>query len=339
MGKKKSQENTLNIDDLNFYYGIPHAHCSFSTGCGTPIEAFNHARHNGLHFLILTDHNNYLTKNVRVKDHEISKWDAEQYLASRYNRKHENFLAVIGFESKTNPFGDINIVNPNRFFTGAVNNIQLLVLWMLNNPNAFISINHPHKNIESLEYNPILNKLITSIEVGNGSAPNKYLRHEKYYYHLLDNNWKLGAINGQDNHRLDFGDEENLTCIIANELTSTALVNAFRNRHTYSTESRTLTMYFTINDNFMGDIIPLKNENLQFLIFANDSIHKILEIDIISVGGVIVKRITNLNLNKVKFLYNHEALKTELWYVIKVTLDNNKIAISSPIFRDNSNTL
>ena len=61
----------------------------------------------------------------------------------------------------------MNIINSSRFFTGTVNNMQLLILWMLNNPTAFISINHPHKQIENLEYNPILNKLITSIEVGN----------------------------------------------------------------------------------------------------------------------------------------------------------------------------
>lgn len=334
MSKKKSPRTKLDIDDLNFYYGIPHAHCGFSTGRGTPIEAFDYARHNGLDFLILTDHNNYLTKTVHIKEKELSKWDAAKYLAARYNKKHENFLAIIGFESKTNPFGDINVINPNRFFTGMVNNLQLLVLWMLNNPDAFISINHPHRTIESLEHNPILNKLITSIEVGNGSSPNKYLRYEKYYYHLLDKNWKLGAINGQDNHKLNFGDDENLTCIIANELTVTSLVDAFRNRQTYSTESRTLTMYFTINDTFMGDIIPIEDKDLKFSIFANDPIHKISEIDIISAKGMVVKKISNLNLNKVKYLYAHEALQNELWYIIKITLDNNKIAISSPIFRN-----
>ena len=334
MGKKKSSRDTLNIDDLNFYYGIPHAHCNFSTGHGTPVEAFDYARHNGLDFLILTDHNNYLTKSIQIKGSKLSKWEAQRYLASRYNKKHENFLALIGFESKTNPFGDINVINPNIFFTGVVNNLQLLILWMLNNPNAFISINHPHKTITYLEYNPILNKLITSIEVGNGSYPNKYLRYEKYYYHLLDKNWKLGAINGQDNHRLNFGDDENLTCIISEELTTKSLINAFRNRRTYSTESRTLTMYFTINNYFMGDIIPIEDENLQFLIFAQDPNHKILEIDIISNGGITIKKISNLNLNKVKYLYSHEALKNELWYIIKITLNNNKIAISSPIFRN-----
>jgi hypothetical protein len=333
LGKKKSTKINFNIDDLNFYYGIPHAHCGFSTGRGTPIEAFDYARHAGLDFLILTDHNNYLTKTIHLKGTELSKWDTAKYLATRYNKKHENFLALIGFESKTNPFGDINIVNSNRFFTGTVNNMQLLILWMLNNPTAFVSINHPHKVIEHLDYNPILNKLITSIEVGNGSSPNKYLRYEKYYYYLLDNGWKLGAINGQDNHKLNFGDDENLTCIITDELTITSLVDAFRNRRTYSTESKTLMMYFLINDNLMGDIIPLDNNELQFTIFAHDPIHKILEIDIISMGGVIIKKISDLNLHKVKYLYNHEPLQNELWYIIKITLDNNKIAISSPIFR------
>ncbi|WP_160685244.1 histidinol phosphatase [Clostridium sp. C2-6-12] len=333
MGKKKSMKPDFNIDNLNFYYGIPHSHCNFSTGSGSPIEAFDYARHSGLDFLILTDHNNYLMKNIQIKGNEISRWDASQHLALRYNKKHENFLAVIGFESKTEPFGDINIINPNRFFTGTVNNFQLLILWMLNNPNAFISINHPHNIIKQLEYNPLLNKLITSIEVGNGSYPNKYTRYEKYYYYLLDLGWKLGAINGQDNHRMNFGDTENLTCMIASELNTLTLVEAFRKRHTYSTESRSLIMYFTINDNFMGDIIPLNNNRLQFSIFAHDPLNKIIEIDIISASGTIIKKISDLNLHKIKYLYNHEPLHNELWYIIKVTLENNKIAISSPIFR------
>lgn len=334
MGKKKSIKNNLNIDDFKFYYGIPHAHCGFSTGVGTPIEAFDHARHNGLNFLILTDHNNYLTETLSVKGSKLSKWDTAKYLSARYNKKHDNFLSIIGFESKTTSFGDINIINSIRFFTGTVNNFQLLVLWMLNNPKSFISINHPHKTIEHLDFNPLLNKLITCIEVGNGSYKKKYSRYEKYYYTLLDKGWKLGAINSQDNHKMDFGDEDNLTCVIASELTTTSLIDAFRNRRTYSTESRTLTMYFSINDGFMGDVIPFESEKLQFSIYANDQVNKILELDIISTNGTIIKKISNLNLNKVKYLYMHEPLINEKWYLIRVHLEHNKIALSSPIFRE-----
>lgn len=334
MGKKPSKKsNTLDLDSLKFYYGIPHSHSGFSTGRGTPIEAFDYARHNGLNFLILTDHNNYLTKTVRVKGNELTKWEAAKYLSARYNRKHDNFLSLVGFESKTNPFGDINIVNPSRFFTGTVNNFQLLILWMLNNPTAFISINHPHRQIENLEYNPILNRIITSIEVGNGSYPNKYMRYEKYYYYLLDKGWKLGAINSQDNHRLNFGDDENLTCMISKELTASSLVSAFRSRHTYSTESRSLILYFTVNNIFMGSSLSKDYNELNFSIFTHDPNYKISEIQIISNGGSIIKKIDDLNLNRIKYLYKHEPNENETWYVIKIILNGGKVAISSPIFR------
>lgn len=334
MGKKKIDKNDdFDIKNLKFYYGIPHAHSGFSTGRGTPIEAFDYARHNGLNFLVLTDHNNYLIKKVRVKGNELTKWDASKYLAYKYNKKHEGFLAIIGFESKTNPFGDMNIVNSNTFFTGTVNNLQLLVLWMLNNPNAIISINHPHKQIQYLDYNPILDKLITSIEVGNGSYPNRYIRYERYYYYLLDKGWTLGAINGQDNHRMNFGDTENLTCFISNELSINSFIQAIRKRRTYSTESRTLMMYFTINNTFMGGIIPKNNDPLQFSIYVEDTNYLIKEIHIISHNGNIIKRITDLDLNRIRYIYKHSPQLNENWFLIKILLDKNKIAISSPIFR------
>lgn len=330
MGKKITR---INYKNLKFYYGIPHAHCGFSTGRGTPTEAFDYARHNGLDFLIITDHNNYLTKSVRVNGNGLSKWEALKYLRTKYRKKHDNFLPVIGFESKTNNYGDINIINSNRFFTGIVNNLKLLILWMLNNQNAFISLNHPHKNINYLEYNPILNNLITSIEVGNGSSPNKYSRYDKYYYNLLDKGWKLGAINSQDNHRMNFGDDENLTCIISNELTLESLITAFRSRHTYSTESKSLVMYFTIENSFMGETISFNLNEIEFYIFAQDSNYKIKEIDIISFSGTIIKKISDLNLNRIKYIYRHKPQNNEKWYVIKTILENGKVAISSPIFR------
>lgn len=334
MSKKKSYvTEKLAINDLKFYYGIPHSHTAFSTGQGTPIDAFEHARHNGLDFLVISDHNNYLIKKVRIKGSEFTKWDASKLISIKYNKKHENFLPVIGFESKTSSFGDMNIINPNNFFTGNVSNIQLLILWMLNNPNSFVTINHPHKQIQHLDYNPILNRIITSIEVGNGSYPNHYVRYEKYYYYMLDCGWKLGAINSQDNHRINFGDSENLTCFISSSLNYSSFINAFRKRRTYSTESRTLKMYFTINNYFMGDILSKNQEELTFNIYASDINRKIIEIHIISNGGKVIKRINDLTLNKIKYIYKHIPEANEKWYVIKIILENNKMAISSPIFR------
>jgi hypothetical protein len=325
LGKSKKKS-------LRYYYGIPHAHTGFSTGRGTPLEAYEYGKNNGLNFLTITDHNSFLTKEISMNNKQVSKWIATIYAKEKFSKKSDNFMPLVGFETRTTPYGDFNIINSNTFFTGTVKNLSTLTLWMINNPYSFITINHPHKNILSLSYNDVLNRLITSIEVGNGCFPNKYTRYEKYYYALLDKGWKLGAINGQDNHRINFGDSDNLTGILTTELNNENIIDAFRNRRTYSTESRNLKMYFTINNMLMGDIIRKDIKKLKFMIFAEDPKAKIDQIDIITNKGKTIKRIDGIHLNSIKYLYEHEKEADENWYLVKIYQEGNRIAISSPIF-------
>lgn len=325
MGKKK--ENSI-----KYYYGIPHAHTGFSTGRGTPFDAFEYGKGKGLDFMVITDHNSYLSKDLVLKNSHTSKWMATLFMKDKFRKKNDNFLPLVGFETKTYSYGDFNIINSENYFTGTVKDMRLIVLWMLNNEDSFVTINHPHKNILLLDYNEVLNKLITSVEVGNGSFPHKYVRHDNYYYMLLDKGWKLGAINGQDNHRMNFGDTENLTVLISNELTSKNLVEAFRNRKTYSTESRTLKMNFYINNTFMGDEITDSPTTLNFSIFAEDERIKITAIEIITNKACIVKKVDNLHLNSIKYMYAHKRLEGETWYLIRVYQEEKRMAISSAIF-------
>lgn len=325
MGKSKSKS-------LKYFYGIPHAHTAFSTGRGTPYDAYEYAKNNGLNYLVVTDHNSFLSKEIYINNKARTRWIASNYFLEKFKKKNSEFLPLLGFETRTTIYGDFNIINPNTFFTGIVKNLNLIVIWMLNNPDAFIILNHPHKNILDLKYNEILNKMISSIEVGNGSFPHKYIRHDKYYYAMLDMGWKLGAVNGQDNHRLNFGDGENLTVFLAYDLNKDSLIDAFRNRRTYSTESRTLKMYFTINEQFMGSEIFLSDNKLRFMIYAEDIRVKINNIEIVSNKGRIVKRISDINLNSIKYLYEHEHEEDETWYVIRLYQDGNRMALTSPIF-------
>ena len=57
MGKYKS---------IKYYYGIPHAHTLFSTGKGTPYDAYEYAKNKGLNFLAITDHNSHLSKDITL---------------------------------------------------------------------------------------------------------------------------------------------------------------------------------------------------------------------------------------------------------------------------------
>ena len=332
MGKRKSKDNIVfDQNKIKFYYGIPHCHSNYSTGRGTPNELYEYAKKCSLDYLFITDHNAFLN-NKSSKDGSSTKWQSLNNICNKFKKAHDDFLPIVGFECKTESFGDFNVINSKNFFTGIVRDLRLLTLWMLNNSTAFISINHPHKNIMDIEYNPIYNNIITSIEVCNGNPSAKITYHDKYFFQLLDLGWKLGAINGQDNHRMNFHQSENLTVYIGNELSNDALIDAFRMHRTYSTESRFLRLYFTINNYFMGESIVVSNKKLKFSIFAEDIKYRIKDIEIITNGGKIIKSINNINLNSIKYLYEHIPSENESWYVIKVHQLDGKIAITSPIF-------
>ena len=333
MSKSKHKNKVIfDANKLKYYYGIPHCHSIYSTGKGTPYELYEFAIKCGLDFLFITDHNDFLNNKTTIKDRNQSRWDATNYFANKIRKNKDEFLPIIGFESKTSSFGDFNIINPNNFFTGLIKDLRVLVLWMINNSQSFVIINHPHKEIEKLEYNEVFNKIITSIEVYNGNPASRYTKHEKYYYYLLDAGWKLGAVNGQDNHKINFDQAENLTAYIANDLSRDALVDAFRNRRTYSTESRFLKLHFTIDETFMGDTLSIYSSKIKFSIFVEDIKYKINEIQIISNCGTIIKKIEDINLNYIKYIYEHQSLDSETWYIIKIIQDENKVAVSSPIF-------
>ena len=82
----------------------------------------------------------------------------------------------------------------------------------------------------------------------------------------------------------------------------------------------------------MGDTLSIYSSKIKFSIFTEDIRYKIREIQIISNGGIIIKKIEDINLNSIKYIYEHQSLKSETWYVIKVLQDENKTAVSSPIF-------
>jgi hypothetical protein len=84
----------------------------------------------------------------------------------------------------------------------------------------------------------------------------------------------------------------------------------------------------------MGDTLVVVNDKIKFSIFAEDLKYKIKQIDVLTNGGTIIKSIDNINLNNIKYLYEHIPNDNESWYVIKIFEEQGKIALSSPIFID-----
>ena len=86
----------------------------------------------------------------------------------------------------------------------------------------------------------------------------------------------------------------------------------------------------------MGDTLFITSNKLKFSIFVEDVKYRILHIQIISNKGTIIKSIENINLNYISYFYEHILEKNESWYVIRVIQENYKIALSSPIFIEDS---
>lgn len=335
MGKHNKYDiNIFNLKDINVFYGIPNCYTSYSLGSASPNDVLNYTYRSHLDFLMITDQNSFLTKSVSYDGHSITRWNSSYSTCRRFSRKKDNFIALQGFEAKTIPYGDINVVNSNNFFTGDIKDINLLIFWMINNPDAFIILKHPIKSTLTLPYSKVLNNIITSVEVCNGTFGVRYNRREKYYFKLLDMGWKLGAINSLNTNNLDFGNYDNVTGALLPKLSKSALIECFRKRHTFSSESRSLLFYFFANDILMGGIISSDCNTVNFSILLEDKYYLIEKIDIITTEGEIIHSIQDINLNKIKYLYSHELEDNQNWFVVKVYQEGGRIAISSPIFVD-----
>lgn len=325
----------------NFYYGIPHAHTGYSDGEGTALEAYEYARNNGLDFLIVTDHLGSLSNSeynigekILYKGRVYSKWEITKIEASKINKKYNDFLALVGFEMNTKIWGHMNVINSSDILhKKTCKDIQNLYGWLCNQQNIILSINHPFNTSKKLQDFIRFNKLVNLIEVGNGSPPFEYRRFEDYYFNALDCGWYVGAMNGQDNHLKNWGDPDNITVVIAENLNTDSIITAMKLRRVYSTESRTLKLTVKGNNQWMGSILRLhKKDKLQLQIIAEDKSTPISKIQIISNGGVILKEKKLKDSNRAEWDLSIKNTKKFSWYVIKVIHSNGKCGIASPIF-------
>lgn len=310
----------------NFYYGVPHSHTSNSDGIGTPLEAYEYAKNRGLDFLIITDHSS------GFKD--SAKWEMVKIEADEINKKYDDFLALVGMEIRTKFWGHMNVINsidPISRRTRKKN--EELYEWLCTQGNIILSVNHPNRLSENLSYLPELNSFIKLIEVGNGSPPRVYKRMEKYYYDALDKGWYIAPINGQDNHNENWGKTDNLTAVIAEDLSKDSIINSMKARRIYSTETRTLKLVFKANDYWMGSILHMnKEDKLNFQIDVEDKEVSISKIEIISNGGRVIKSKILHDSNRTEWKTSISIIDGYSWYVVKIIHSDGRWGISSPIF-------
>lgn len=318
--------------NINFYYGVS-SDCLTSFKENKSFNILDEIKSLGLDYAIISHENKDLDYNLDNKNEPLSVWHYLSKNIYRFNKKNDDFLALLEFESFIESLGKVSILNTKTFFKGNVDNFKYFAIWFLQNKDSHITINLADKTTENFLYKDFLNEISPSVDINVRSDKNIYSNKEKCYFSLLDNDFKIGAV-GQKNYKYPpYSNFSKLTCAICPKLDTKNLVSAFNMHHTFFTESKTLKLIFTINDAFMGSCIPKDSSlDLNIYIYAQDSNHKINKIEILSNGGEKIKELDNINLNKVQYILKKDFSLKETWYVIKVFLDSNLTAISSPIF-------
>ena len=331
MGSKRKKKYRTSYEEYNIYYGIPHCHTNASTGRGTVLEAIQYCKNNSLDYIIFTDHSSHLGKKDKVKEGN-SPWFQQKSSISKYTKNHKNFLPVLGFEYRLVSRLDINIFGTKDFIANKLT-IKDFIKWLSDN-RAIGIINHPDDSIDKIKNIIQMNKFIRSIEVGNGSYPYKYKRYYRQFFQMLDLGWKLGAVNGQDNHRKNWGDTENVTAVLSHKLSTASLIEAYSLRHTYSTESKTLRIFFSINNSIMGETVCSKsNEPLVFRISAEDKARPIEGVKLYTKGGIVFKEdFKSSPGNYYELTFSIDCPDSSTWFVVNIIEADGKEALTSPIF-------
>ncbi len=317
----------------NHYFGVPHSHTSYSDGALTPYDAFTYARDTAnIDFLAITDHSNSI---------DATEWADTLTQADAFTEDGV-FVGLRGFEYTHTADGHINVYNSDTYVSrndSNYNTITKFYTWLKSQPDGvFAQFNHPFTLDDFLgfAYDSDVDKKMTLQEVGNGSPPYSYARLEEAYIYALDKGWHVGATNGQDNHSENWGyPPDNLTGIVANNLTKQDVIDALILMRTYSSEDRNLSVSFLANDYWMGSTIPVTGgEKIQFTLEINDpdATDDIDTIQIITKGGEVLYEIPDIGSNSYSGSYDYIFSGGGKWFYLKVVEQDGNIAITAPIW-------
>lgn len=314
--------------EYSIFYGIPHAHTGLSTGKGSPLEAFIYAKEKGLDFLIITDHIEDLKK-----DHKWNKLCEDCKVAKE---KIEKFLPIIGYEVRLQNKIHINVIEPKTLLYREYYDFDTIVDHAAYE-NSIIALNHPSFDIEGILLNNKSHKNVQLIEVANGLfRGGRYKSYDDIYYNILDKGMKLGVLNSQDNHGKNWGDNENVTAVVARSLRKEDILEALKERRTYSTECRGVYIKFALNEKWMGSSVKVKKgEELKFKIRVSSPLHNINKLSIITNGGKEVSSLCLQNVGEVQWKPVMKNIICPAYYLLKVNFGEKAKAITSAIYVKN----
>lgn len=336
MGKEEPRSIDLTIADgpplLHPYFGLLHAHTSYSDGEGTPAQAFTYARDSAsLDFLALTDHGELLSD---------AEWADTRSQADAFTSTG-SFAALAGFEWTDYLKGHICVLGSQdyaSYLNWQTNTIGKFFAWLEQRPQALGSFAHPKStNFDDFAFRSGASAQMALLEVANVEK-----NFEPGFLTALSKGWRVGAVAAQDNHHPDWGNASGqIAGIWAPSLTPSALLEAIRARRTFASDDRNLTLSLKLNGAWMGSALrgwPGQPLHWQVDAADPDPGETIAQADLLSLGGSVLATTChpagNYHGSSGNLVWNLETSNPggDFWVFARVRQADGDLAYSSPIW-------
>ena len=337
-------------EKYNIYFGQLHSHTSYSDGAGSCEEAYQHATNVGnLDFLAVTDHSNSFDNAdaASITDGSMSEeWTEGHELATKYTT--DTFVGIFGFEMTwSNGLGHMNTFNTDGFqsrtqtaystYSTALQNYYATLKTV---PDSISQFNHPGTTFGDFSdfayYDEDIDKLVTTIEVGNGEGTigsSGYFPSYEYYQRALDKGWHVAPTNNQDNHKGLWGDANTArSVVLADSLTQDNIYDAMRNYRVYATEDNDLSIYYTLDGYIMGSILEdgQTGEDITLKVELSDPTDAAIgTVQVITNGGLVL---AEKNVTSSQDTVTFDLKNDYSFYYIKVVEADGDIAVTAPVW-------
>ncbi len=341
---------------LRLYFGDIHGHSWQSDGMGDPEESFLRARdvlRDDFH--VLTDHDRFVGR--RITD---AQWQQQKDIARHYEAPGA-FVTLFGQEwttprtNRPHGWGHFNIYSADEqiplFDHGDPRYRDLPDLYPSLRTHQAIAIPH-HIGWTGVPWDALDPELVPAVEICSVHGAFEYegnepLRHRggmkgNFVRDGLAAGLRFGLVGGSDQHGLIWQHgvcwkrnvyRAGLTGVWAPDLSREALLDAIRARRTFATSGVKLCMRFSLNGSAMGSFVKTDEAPvIRVDVAVPPEEGSLAWLQIVRDGQVVHRFGGEGQRSRFTFVDKEFPPGQTSYYYLRVTLDNDNLAWSSPIW-------